>query len=125
MSVVDLYPELQRLASLCALDYESERGPASARLGVRLSTLDAEVEKRRPQTQPVQDQTDRTTRRILEPVTPWAEPVVGDHLLSELKQTARRFLVLTDEQASTVALWTVLTPMTPPIIRRSSPPRVR
>jgi putative DNA primase/helicase len=69
-----------------------------------VSVLDDEVNKRRPQ-QPAPDQ-DRP-RGILEPVTPWAEPVDGDQLLCDLVRTIQRFLVLSEEQAITIALWIV------------------
>jgi putative DNA primase/helicase len=103
MSVVELSPELQRLALLTVLDYELARVPASEKLGLRLAVLDAEVDKRRPrpESEAVHDR-DRPSR-FLEAITPWSEPVDGAQLLGDLARTIQRFQ--RRRRPTRVALW--------------------
>lgn len=44
---IDRAAEIERLARLDPIDYETARGPAAERLGVRTSVLDNEVRKKR------------------------------------------------------------------------------
>ncbi len=52
---------VQRLAALSPMDYDRRREDEAKRLGVRVSTLDAEVQKRRVEAKP--------------PEAPWASPL--------------------------------------------------
>ena len=101
---LDLATELARLSTLSAIDYDQERKAAAQTLGVRLETLDAEVQQLRPSavtTKPA----GATTSGILEPVKPWPEPVDGAALLTEIHAMITRFMVLPKGAAAAVSLW--------------------
>lgn len=90
-----------RLAQLSPLAYDQVREREAEALGVRVSTLDKEVAKQRT------DGKDNPQGRAIElyEPEPWPEPVDGAVVLDEARQAIRRYVVLTDEQAITCALW--------------------
>lgn len=72
---------------------------------IRVDTLDAEVEKRRPSST-----SEGNDRAINWPEPdPWPESVDGDDLLSEIAQVIRQYVVLTQVQADAIAPWVVMT----------------
>jgi putative DNA primase/helicase len=93
----DLLTVIQRLATLSPLDYDLVREFEADRLGIRISCLDEEVERIRQ---------GQSTNSLLPPEPePWPDPVNGAEILSEISATLRRYLVLTDAQATAIALW--------------------
>ncbi len=90
---------LSRLAELSDLEYDSKRRTAADALGIRVSTLDAEVAKRRSHGKP--------RAQVHPPVAPNDEP--GVLLLEETVKFIRRFVVMTDAQLSVCALWALHT----------------
>lgn len=100
-------PEDRRLAELAALSpvgYDRIRDKAAKEIGIRVATLDKEVEKRRPKTE-TEDE-GKTGRALkLAALQPWPEPVDGAKLIAELVDQIRRFVMLTREAAIAVALW--------------------
>jgi putative DNA primase/helicase len=92
-----------RLATLAPLDYDRVRAAEAKRLGARVGTLDAEVERRRSaavvatagQGQPL---------KLIEP-EPWPEPVEGAALLDALVAAFERHLALPAQAADALALW--------------------
>ncbi len=90
-----------RLAALGALEYDLVREEEATRLGVRVSTLDAEVKKSRRSSGNGQQGTGVMFR---EP-EPWPEHVDGDDLLDRIAVAARRYLVLPQGGAEVIALW--------------------
>jgi DNA primase len=90
------------LARLSRTDYERRRRPAARELGIRSNALDAEVEARRPQQR---EQTGPVPLFGHWVVEPWPEPVDLAELLDDIVKQIKRYNVLPDHFADTVALW--------------------
>lgn len=95
---------LARLAAMSPVQYDRVRASEADRLGIRVSTLDAEVVRLRAR---VAEATERPS--LWPAVEPWPEEVDGAELLRDLYATARRYMVMSDHAALAVALWTVHT----------------
>ena len=98
--------EIARLAALREADYLSQRREAANRLGWPVSALDRLVAAARP----ADENTPAKGRRLElpEPVQ-WPEPVDGTALVAELKAAIRKYVVLTENDALTIALWVLYT----------------
>lgn len=92
-----------RLAQLDAVAYDRCRDQEAGRLGIRVTTLDCEVMKRRPKADSNGVTQGRTV--ALPDVKPWPEPVDGADVLDKVAGTIRRYVALPLEAADTVALW--------------------
>lgn len=92
------------LAELDPLDYEVQREAEARALGIRVSVLDKEVERRRPKSEVAERE---EPVGPFEDVEPWPEPVRGDELLDELRATLLRFCVLPEHTPELVAAWIV------------------
>ena len=86
---IDTDAEIARLAKLKPVEYDRERKAGAERLSIRLDTLDAEVQKLRPASPAMEPDRSRTPG-ILEPVTPWHEPVAGAELLENIRASLSR-----------------------------------
>ena len=93
---------LAELAALSPVEYDQRREEARKRLGVRVTTLDAEVAKRRPATESDTDTTD-----LFSDPDPWPDPVDGAAMLDALATSFTRYVVLPDGAADALALWVV------------------
>ncbi len=93
------------LAKLDALEYDQCREAQADLMGVRVSTLDQEVNRARKATTGGGDKQGREIN--LEEPEPWAEPVEGAELLDSLMAAFLRYLVLPEYGAEVLALWTV------------------
>jgi putative DNA primase/helicase len=95
-----------RLAKLSPLEYEQVRKQEAKVLGIqRVTILDAEVEKARPQ--PVGGKAEAKQGRAVtfdEP-KPWPDPVDGAKLLDAIAVEVRRYVVMAPGAVITVALW--------------------
>ena len=96
--------EFVRLSKLSPVEYDQVREQTAKRLGIRVSTLDAEVAKLRS----------RPSDAAIDPlphwqVEPWHEPVDGAKLLDELATTFERYVVLPKYAACALALWVLHT----------------
>lgn len=89
---------LARLASLTPLEYEHARDAEAKRMKLRVTVLDAEVEKHRPKIEQASNA-----------MEPWPEPVNGADLLDGVAAEFRRFLVLPSHADTILALWTLHT----------------
>src|SRR5262245_1023635 len=90
-----------RLAALRPLEYDRVRKIEAERLGVRIGTLDEEVEKVRGQAgAEVPDAADF----LIDP-EPWSEPVDAARLLDDITNVASKHLVLPKGAAEVLALW--------------------
>ena len=116
--LTDTYPgELSRdgmiaaLARLERLDYDAARKGAAEKLGVRVLTLDLEVDRRRPKQQggaetSEEDATRKSGHALDLPVPePWPEPVEGPALLADLVACIRKYIVMADDETTATALW--------------------
>jgi len=91
---------LDALAKLDPVDYDLAREATAKEIGVRLSTLDAEVERRRAAGAP-------SARDYMKAPRPWPEPVDGAALLDELFSTVDRYVVMTEAAVTATALWII------------------
>jgi putative DNA primase/helicase len=96
----DAKQEVARLAELSPVEYDQEREQVAERLGIRLRTLDTEVEDHRA----------RFMGTTIDPlphwrVEPWHEPVDVAKLLDDLATTFERHVVLPRYAAQTLAMW--------------------
>ena len=93
-----------RLATFSRLDYDRVRFSEAERLGIRVSTLDAEIERRRVGG----DEDGGSGRPLSLPLPePWPSPVDGAELLAGLERTILDHVKLPDDAALAVALWCV------------------
>lgn len=95
---------VRRLSLLPALDYETLRDKEAQRMGIRVSALDAEVERvRNAAAAPM-------ARAQMFPVVElWPEAVEGQTLLGEILATVQRFIICEPETARAATLWVVFT----------------
>jgi Protein of unknown function (DUF3631) len=96
---------IDELARLPALDYDKQRKQAARDLGVRNSSLDKEVKGRRAELAAEAEPTPLYPHWVVEP---WPEAVDGDALIRDIMGRVRRHVVLTQDQALTVALWIMM-----------------
>jgi putative DNA primase/helicase len=94
----------ERLADLSPADYDRSREKEAVDLGIRVSTLDDEVRKRRGWTGG-SDATLQGCAVDLPDPEPWPYPVDGAEVLAEAAQTIARYVVLPPGAADTTALW--------------------
>ena len=94
---------LVKLAALSGLEYDRRREAAAKQIGVRVTTLDIEVARRRGGT----GEGEAADAGLLRSwtVEPWPEPVATADLLDELMVTYRRYIILPAHGAETMALW--------------------
>lgn len=90
---------VQELLKLSAIEYDQRREAEAKRLGIRVSTLDESVKAARCANETAE------TSILFPTVTPCAGPVDGAGLLRELTLTVKRFCVVPDYAAESVALW--------------------
>jgi putative DNA primase/helicase len=102
---INVDAEIARLAKLRPVEYERERKDVAARLGVRASILDKLVAAERPN-----DGAPGQGRRLelFEP-EPWPEPVNGTRLLDDVVAAVRKYVILGEPDAHTIALWVLHT----------------
>ena len=93
---------LEQLATLSRVEYDRQRAEAAKELGIRASTLDAEVESRRD------DVTDEQNVTLADP-EPWPDEVDGAALLGRMREEFSRYVVLPAHGATAAALWALHT----------------
>jgi putative DNA primase/helicase len=103
-TTLDIDSELERLASLSAVQYERERTDAAKALGMRASALDKIVRG----LQAERSQQDNSTE-LFPDVRAWHEPVDGAALLDDLTALVHRHIACQDATAHATALWIVFT----------------
>ncbi len=101
-----LKAQIARLASLPVVDYDLCRKSEAKRLGVRISTLDAEVNAVRNL---IDDKRLLGRRLELKNPTLWPTPVDARELLKDLSEFFGRHLSLPDGGEALLALWTLHT----------------
>lgn len=95
-----------RLAELERHEYDGVRKEEADKLSVRVSTLDAAVEKIWRSAEAEAKPGNGQDLKLPEP-EPWPEPVNGAELLDDIVIEFRRYLVLPDYAAEVLALWAV------------------
>lgn len=92
-----------RLASLSPAEYDRVRKAESELLGIRVSTLDANVERYREEMAPDESE------NLFPDIEPWPESVDGSELLDNVRRTIHRYVTLPESSGIAIALWIVLT----------------
>ncbi len=90
------------LAQLSPIEYDRVRESAAGKLGVRVSTLDAEVKKTRGAAG--DDNAQGQAVDLAEP-DPWPHPVDGVELLDEVRSTINAYMALPAHADIAVPLW--------------------
>ncbi len=114
---------LDELAAINPVEYDRRREEEAERLGVRVTTLDQEVKKRRRSSG--SNKVWGGSSLSLPIPEPWPDPVDGGALLGELVDTFRRFIALPAGAAEALSLWVLHThtfeasPITPRLVLRS------
>lgn len=94
---------IEQLAKLDLVAYDRQREKAAESLGIRVSTLDAEVARRRPATVSADD------RELFPVVEPWSLPVDGARLLMRIGALIKEHVVADRATVVAAALWIVHT----------------
>lgn len=105
---IDRVVEIERLAALDPITYETTRTEAAKRLGMRASILDRVVAKKRRELglETDDDENNGQGRAVkIVDVLPWHEPVDGDRLATTLAAVVKTYAVLPDTAADAIALW--------------------
>ena len=95
--------EITRLALMKALDYDRERAKIAETLGVRTSTLDAQVKAKR------EEVAAKKVVGLVSEIEPWAESVNVADLLVDTRSLIRRFIICDSATATATALWIAFT----------------
>jgi hypothetical protein len=98
-----------RLAALPRLQYDKCRVAEAKKLGVRTTTLDAEVDTARGGVGGGDGKALQGRRLELKVPPPWPDPVDGAELLNDLAKFFSRYLSLPSGGATLLALWSVHT----------------
>jgi len=93
---------LKRLAALSPLDYDRQREEAAKQLRCRISTLDAQIQARRPK---LNGEPEQGRAMELPDVEPWAGCVNGADVLTEIRKSISDYVALPDSAADVLPLW--------------------
>ena len=93
---------IQKLAALPAVEYDRQRQTVAAELGIRVQTLDAEVEKYRPHTAGKELQGEAA---IFNEPEPWPDPVDGSEVLADVARTLASYVHLPAGAETGISLW--------------------
>jgi putative DNA primase/helicase len=93
---------IDELARLNAVDYDRRRNEAANQMGIRRGTLDDQVNARRAERADEAGPPPLFGHWVIEP---WPEAVGTPTLISSLVDRIKRHVVLSDDEALTVALW--------------------
>ena len=97
------------LAKLPPIEYDHRRQAEAGRLGVRVSTLDAAVERARVASDGGSDAKLQGRALRLDPPEPWPDPVHGAELLDAIAAFVARHVFLPDRAPDALACWTLHT----------------
>jgi putative DNA primase/helicase len=106
----DVAAVMARLARLNAVEYDKARKAEAEALGIRTSTLDAQVLEARRQLRGNEANVSGTSLTF-DPIEPWPGPVDGAELLNEISAMFSRHAILPEHSVVTLALWAVFTHM--------------
>ncbi len=96
--------DIRHLAELSPLEYDRIREAEAEKRGVRVSTLDKEVEKARCNKSPEQG-----IAALFPDIKTWPNAVNGSDLLNEIYTTIKNFIVCDNETAIAATLWIIFT----------------
>ena len=104
--------EIDRLACLDLIDYESARKKSAKALDFRPPILDAAVKQARVELgieTPDAKGQPSAPKKLFEELEPWPNPVNGDELLDDVEGMFRRHVALPEHAAVALALWVLFT----------------
>lgn len=93
---------IKRLALLPSVDYDKARQAEAKRLGLRVTTLDEAIAKRRPTKA---KSTEAGGAVVFEEPDAWPRPVIGAEVLDHIAAMVSRYVVLSKAAADAIALW--------------------
>src|SRR5262245_50042740 len=93
----------RELAALSPVDYDRQREDKAKILKIRVSTLDAEVQKRRPKAESVKNGEGQTI--VLSDPEPWQDVVNLGKLLNSIVTVIRRYVIVSESAIVAIALW--------------------
>ena len=93
---------IDELARLDAIDYDRRRNEAADQMGIRRGTLDDQVNARRAEQAEEEGPPPLFGHWVVEP---WPEAVDTGELILALAGRVKRHVILSDDEALTVALW--------------------
>lgn len=99
-----LEAKILRLSCLTPLEYDQVRKAEAERHDIRVSTLDAEVEKLRRERLAIRDD-----GNLFPLVEPWHDPVDPASLLDDIMALVKTYIVCSSETAATATLWIAFT----------------
>lgn len=94
---------IEHLATLAPFEYDQQRQSIAEKLGIRVGTLDAEVEKLRKANSPDKG------KSLVEDLEPWPEPVSGAEILDTIHKVALDYVIMPEKSAVAFSLWCLLT----------------
>jgi putative DNA primase/helicase len=97
---------IEHLAALSPFEYDRCRETEAKRLGVRVSTLDDEVKRRRPR---IETNAGAGSSVLFDTPEPWPQPIDGAALLDAIAEALIRHAVLPAHADTAIALWIMLT----------------
>lgn len=97
---------IDSLSTLTRVEYDRVREKEAQGLGIRVSTLDTEVQKRRNARETPDASGSGQTVLLADP-EPWSDVVNGGDLLQELEGLFRAHLTMSPGASETIALWVV------------------
>jgi hypothetical protein len=98
--------DVARLAALSLPEYEAQRLDAAKRLGWRASALDKIIELERAKSEITVGAAPQPGRKLsLRDPEPWPEAINGALLLDDITQEIKRYVILSENEASATALW--------------------
>jgi hypothetical protein len=103
----ELKAEIVRLAGLAPVQYERQRKEAADKLGMRVAVIDRLVKAERGYWEDDDDRQGHALK-LVEP-EPWPDAVDGYAVLRDMTAAVLRYVVMTKQEAITVALWVVHT----------------
>jgi hypothetical protein len=96
---------IDKLARLQGLGYAKRRKADAKGLGINVGDLDREVKARREAIAAERGPPPLLGHWVVEP---WPEEVDGDALIADIIRCIRRYVIITSDQAITVALWILM-----------------
>jgi putative DNA primase/helicase len=100
-----LQRELKRLCELGPVRYDQERKQLAKRLGVSAGSIDKEIKLRKQQA--AEDQENDVIEALFESIEPYDGKVNGRELVSAIRKSIQRYVVLPDHEATAAALWVI------------------
>lgn len=102
----DVQDRIDRLSRLNRIDYDRAREREAEELGIRVGTLDMEVQARRSAREAPEPNGQGQIVVLADP-DPWPDPVDGSELLEEIEAVYDCYLVLPKGASAAFSLWTV------------------